>query len=89
VKHAPKVLSRVAGENNDMSVFVYPGAADARLYERQITRNIAMIRAHPDRFKTIDVPDTGIARIRNVVVVWNTSKPGLSPRVTAGIAELH
>ncbi len=89
LKHSPKVLGRVAGETNDIAVFVYPNARESEIYERQLTRNIAMIRAHPDRYKNTDVPDTGIARIENVVVGWDKSKPGLSRRVTAGIVELH
>lgn len=88
-KHAAKVLGRVPGGTRDMSVFVYPSATDAKNYERQIERNIAMFRAHPERYKNIDVSDPGIARIGNVVVGWNKSKPDLSRRVKSGIVELH
>jgi len=88
-RHAAKVLGRFDEGTKDMSVFVYPSATDAKIYERQTTRSIALIRAHPYRQKNIDVPDIGITRIGNVVVGWNKSKPDLSRRVTAGIAELH
>ncbi len=88
-RHAPKVLGRVDGVTNDIALFVYPSAREAEIYERQLARNIAMIRAHPDRYKNTDVPDTGITRSGNVVVGWNKSKPDLSRRVTAGIAELR
>ena len=88
-RHAAKVLGRFDEGTKDMSVFVYPSATGARIYERQTTRTMDMIRAQPDRYKNIEVPDTGITRSGNVVVVWDKSKPDLSRRVTMGTAELH
>jgi len=90
VQYAPKVLGHVSGETNDIAVFVFVRAKDAKVYERQTRRLYATIRAHPDRFpKSFRVGDPGVTRIGNVVVAWNKSKPDLSRRVTTAIAELR